>query len=433
MHNINWKIESLCFFLFLLLAGFLGSWFGLLPWFLFMVSLSYAVRTIFQLQRIHSWLNQQTQADPPKATGLLGDVFDGVDRLQRQGKEEHLRLQAAVDYMQDAFSSLEDGIVMIDKYSNIEWSNAAAEKLLGVRYPAAKGQQVLSLLQSSEFIRYFDEADFQQSLVMTSPHNNRYQLQVDITCIGRGSRLLFARNITETNRLQKMRKDFVANVSHELRTPLTVINGYLEALADHGVGSDEVRWRRAIDQMLNQSHRMEALIKDLIMLSRLEFVADDMKEEVVNIKSMLEMICEEVVAAQKSRHKIVLECDDKLLLLGEYRELYSAFTNLVMNSVKYTPDKGKIIISWNKDRQLAYLEVKDNGEGIEAHHLPRLTERFYRVDKSRSIDTGGTGLGLAIVKHILWRHQADLIINSNLGEGSVFSCQFPLDRVQIHS
>ena len=433
MHNTDWKIESRNFFLLLLLAGFVGSMFGFLPWFLFVACLAYVAKALFQLQRIHAWLSQQTETDPPEGKGLWGEVFDGIYRLQRQGKEERLKLQAAVDYMQDSFASLDDGTVMIDKLGNIEWSNTAAEKLLGLRFPDDKGQHLLNLIRTPEFIRYFDDADYQQSLDMASPHNNHYQLHINITYFGRGSRLLFARDITETNRLQEMRKDFVANVSHELRTPLTVINGYLEALADNGIGTDEIRWRRAIDQMLNQSHRMEALIKDLIMLSRLESVNDVVNDESIELRPMLEMIREEVLASKMGAHNITIESDDSLLLQGEYRELYSAFTNLVMNAAKYTPDSGEIIIRWYGDQQHAYLAVEDNGEGIEDHHLPRLTERFYRVDKSRSIDTGGTGLGLAIVKHILLRHQAELIITSSVGEGSVFCCQFPIRRALSHS
>ncbi len=443
MHNIDWKIECRNLGILLLLAGLAGWLLGLVSWCLLIASLAYIAWTLFQLQRIHSWLARQSDTDPPESKGLWGDVLDGIYRLQRQGKEERSRLQAAVDYLQDSFASLDDGAVMIDKRGNIEWSNVAAEKLLGLRYPDDRTQQVVNLIRAPEFISYFEGDDYSSSLLIDSPHNNSYQLQINISYFGRGSRLLFARDVTENNRLQQMRKDFVANVSHELRTPLTVINGYLETLSDT-VGNkgnvqaidaspNELRWRRAVDQMLNQSHRMESLIKDLMVLSKLETVPEASKDEPIVLEPMLEMIKEEVVAAFKDTRVINIECDASLRLVGNANELRSAFANLVMNAAKYSESDGIITIRWYGDTQHCYLEVEDNGEGIDDIHLPRLTERFYRVDKSRSIETGGTGLGLAIVKHILLRHQADLKITSVLGEGSTFTCEFPRMRMLAES
>ena len=311
---------------------------------------------------------------------------------------------------------------------------------MGLRYPDDTNQQLTNLIRVPEFIRYFESGDYLQSLHLESPHNSHYHLQINVTSFGRGSRLLFARDMTENNRLQEMRKDFVANVSHELRTPLTVINGYLETLsyrADHpddvNGGGDELRWRRAIEQMLVQSHRMETLIKDLIILSRLESVPESVQQDEIELRPMLEMVREEVLAAVKGERDISIDCDDSLHLLGNGDELHSAITNLVMNAAKYTGDKGQILIRWYGDQHHVYLSVEDDGEGIDSYHFPRLTERFYRVDKSRSIDTGGTGLGLAIVKHILLHHQAELRISSTLGKGSTFSCVFPRLRAVAES
>ncbi|WP_339339111.1 phosphate regulon sensor histidine kinase PhoR [uncultured Oceanicoccus sp.] len=439
MHTIDWKIECRNLAILLLITGLIGSAVGFLVWFLLFASLSYIAWTLFQLQRIQIWLSQQTDADPPESKGLWGDVLDGIYRLQRQGKEELNRLQATVDYLQDSFASLDDGAVMIDKRGNIEWSNVAAEYLLGLRYPDDKNQQLVNLIRDPEFIRYFENDDYSESLLIDSPHNKHYQLQISISYFGRGSRLLFARDVTENNRLQQMRKDFVANVSHELRTPLTVIKGYLETLSDKAgtqgnpqtidTAANDISWRRAIDQMLTQSNRMENLIRDLMMLSKLESVPENNKDEPIDLEPMLETIKEEVVTAFKDRRVIKLECDYSLRLIGHADELRSAFTNLVMNAAKYSQDGGIITIRWFGDAQHCYLEVEDNGEGIDDIHLPRLTERFYRVDKSRSIETGGTGLGLAIVKHILLRHQAELKMSSVLGEGSTFSCEFPRMRL----
>jgi two-component system phosphate regulon sensor histidine kinase PhoR len=429
MHSSNWKTEYRNIGVLLLGAVFIGLLTDSLPWVLFISTCAYSAWLLYQLQRIHSWLYSEEKPDPPEAKGLWGDVFDGIYRLQRRGKEEQLRLQAVVDYLQDSFASLDDGAVMIDSRGNIEWTNRAAEKLLGLRYPEDTQQQLINFIRAPEFIRYFEQQDYSQSLQLTSPYNNHYELQISVSSFGRGSRLLFVRDITVTNRMQQMLKDFVANVSHELRTPLTVIIGYLETLSDNGSAlGDELRWRRAVDQMLNQSHRMESLIKDLIVLSRLESMPGVADQAPIAIRPMLEVIRDDVLVAVKGPRKINIECDDSVQLVGNSVELQSAFSNLVMNAAKYTPVEGEITIRWFADHRHLYLAVEDRGEGIESHHLPRLTERFYRVDKSRSIDTGGTGLGLAIVKHILLHHEAELTISSRVGEGSTFSCVFPRSR-----
>jgi two-component system, OmpR family, phosphate regulon sensor histidine kinase PhoR len=432
MNNIDRKIEIRSIGLLLLFAGSIGWYLGFLPWTLLIACIGYICWNLYQLRRVHQWLLQTDETDPPEGVGLWGDVLDNLYRIQKGAREERLRLQAAVDYMRDSFASLDDAAVMIDSRGNIEWSNKAAEKLLGLRYPEDTHQQLLNLLRAPEFIRYFESEDYRQSLQMASPRSNHNQLQINITYFGQGSRLLFARDITETYRLQVMRTDFVANVSHELRTPLTVINGYLETLADHDV-ADDLRWRRAINQMLIQSHRMESLIEDLIILSRLETMPEATEQNRLEIRPILESICEEVQASVKGEREISIDCDDSIQLMGSAKELRSAFANLISNAAKYTDPQGEITVRWYGDSDHIYLSVEDNGEGIDSQHLPRLTERFYRVDKSRSMDTGGTGLGLAIVKHILLHHQAELKISSTIGEGSTFSCEFPRSRAVFRS
>jgi two-component system phosphate regulon sensor histidine kinase PhoR len=436
MHNVDWKIEARNISLCLIGAGLIGVSFGVLPWALLLVCLGYIGWTLYQLQRLKNWLQLQQHQPPPESEGLWGDIYDALYQQQQQSRKALGRLQATVDYLQDSFASLEDAAVMLGEHGDISWSNEAAEKTLGLRFPQDKNQQLINLIRSPEFIAYFEGGDYQKALQMPSPYNSNYQLHVTITNFGRGSRLLFARDITETHRLQQMRKDFVANVSHELRTPLTVITGYLETMSDLPDGKlagDQLRWRRAIEQMLNQSRRMEVLIKDLIVLSRLETVTQESRQGPIAVASMLAMIREEVLAAIKGRREIIIEADDSLQLLGNSDEIHSAFANLMMNAAKYTDENGKIWVRWQRTQQQLCLSVEDDGEGIDSHHIPRLTERFYRVDKSRSIETGGTGLGLAIVKHILMRHQAELKISSDLGEGSSFSCVFPASRAVSHS
>jgi two-component system, OmpR family, phosphate regulon sensor histidine kinase PhoR len=432
MHTVDWKVECRNLAILLCIFGLLGSVVGYLAWALFIGSVIYMVWSLYQLHRVQRWLSQQSVEEPPESKGLWGDVLDGIYRLQRRGKEERGRLQAEVDYLQDSFAALADGAVMIDQRGNIEWSNRAAEQLLGLRYPGDTRQQLINLIRNPEFIHYFEANDYQQPLEMVSPHKSSVDLQITITRFGKGSRLLFARDITHTNRLQQMRKEFVANVSHELRTPLTVINGYLETLLDNGI-TNELRWRRAVEQMLGQSHRMENLVNDLIILSRLEAVPEVVEQDRINVHSMALTIRDEVLASVKGERQITIDCQSNLDLVGHPTELRSAFANLIMNAAKYTQDGGRIQVRWYGDKTNVYFEVEDDGVGIDAHHLPRLTERFYRVDKSRSIDTGGTGLGLAIVKHILLHHQAELAIDSVFGEGSTFTCVFPLVRTLSQS
>lgn len=434
MRNIDWKIECRNIIMLLGLAGVAGSFFGLQLWAILAVALAYIAWTLVQLKRIFDWLQRSDGTPPPESRGIFGTVLDNIYRSQRLSNEERKKLKAEVQYLQDSFASLDDGAVMIDENGAIKWCNLASTRLMGLRYPGDTGRQIINLIRNPAFVSYFEAQDYDDDLQLRSPANDNLQLQVHVTFFGEGSRLMLVRDITQTNRLQKMRKDFVANVSHELRTPLTVINGYLETLADSRT-ADELLWRRAVDQMLTQSHRMEALIKDLMVLSRLESAPQAAEHDAITLRPMLEMIREEALASVPSARdiKITIECDDSLVLQGNSTELHSAINNLVVNAAKYSGDHGNIVIRWYRDQQSAYLQVEDHGGGIEAHHLPRLTERFYRVDNSRSIATGGTGLGLAIVKHILLHHQAELRIQSVVGKGSTFTCVFPLIRIATRS
>lgn len=432
MRNLDWKVECRNLALWMLLAGPIGWGLGILPWALLSVSFGYIAWTWYQLERINNWLHSDAQTQPPESGGLWGLVFDGIYQLQITSSKERDRLQKSIDYLQDSFASLDDAAVILSETGNITWCNEAAGRTLGLRFPEDSNQSLVNLIRLPEFIRYFEGNDYKEGLQVISPYNSEYKLLINITHFGKGSRLLFARDITETSRLQEMRKDFVANVSHELRTPLTVINGYLETLSDVqsvGVTKDELRWRRAIEQMLVQSRRMESLIKDLIALSRLESISEQSVQSLIDVSPMIERIREEALATVKGKRDIIIECDDSIQLQGNSDEIHSAFANLVLNAAKYTPENGTIWVRWyRRSPQQVCLTVEDNGDGIDSHHIPRLTERFYRVDKSRSIDTGGTGLGLAIVKHILFRHQAELSITSELGSGSNFTCVFPHSR-----
>lgn len=383
-----------------------------------------------QLLRLHKWLRtRQGDEAPPDGYGLWGEVFDSIYHLQRRDQKVRGRLQAVIDRVQESTAALKDAVIMLDRDGNLEWWNIAAEKLLGLKTPQDSGQQITNLVRDPRFIEYFENHNYIEPLELPSPVSDRLRLQFHITQYGNREHLMLVRDITRLFQLEQMRKDFVANVSHELRTPLTVISGYLETLLDN-VEDVNPRWLRALQQMQQQGGRMQNLLNDLLLLAKLEATDYPSDNQPVAVDLLLLSIKNDAQALSGERHhRISLEADPHLKLKGSETELRSAFSNLVFNAVKYTPDEGSIQIRWWGDEQGAHLSVLDSGLGIEAKHLPRLTERFYRVDSSRASNTGGTGLGLAIVKHVLLRHRARLDITSTLGKGSTFTCHFPTLQV----
>lgn len=386
--------------------------------------------TLSQLLRLHKWLREHKPDEPPPdGYGLWGEVFDSIYHLQRRNQKARGRLQAVIDRVQESTAALKDAVVMLDSQGNLEWWNRAAETLLGLKTPQDSGQQLANLVRDPRFKDYFERGNYADALEIPSPINDRRRLQFHITRYGNREHLLLVRDVTRLHQLEQMRKDFVANVSHELRTPLTVIAGYLETLLDN-VEAVNPRWLRALQQMQQQGARMQTLLNDLLLLAKLEATDYPSDNQPVAADLMLLSIKNDAQALSgEQQHRISLEADPHLKLKGSEAELRSAFSNLVFNAVKYTPAGGDIRIRWWSDEKGAHLSVSDTGMGIEAKHLPRLTERFYRVDKSRSRETGGTGLGLAIVKHVLLRHDGRLDIASTPGVGSTFSAWLPRARL----
>jgi two-component system phosphate regulon sensor histidine kinase PhoR len=381
---------------------------------------------IKDLLRLRDWLQKaDVDAEVPEATGIWEELFDHVYHLQRRSRQSRDRLQAIIDRAQESTSALRDAVIMVDNAGNLEWWNPAAESLLGLREKQDVGQPIANLLRHPRFKDYFEHGNHAVPLEIPSPVNDNVRIQFTITRYGNDEHLMLVRDVTRVHQLEQMRKDFVANVSHELRTPLTVIAGYLETLLDNS-DSVQPRWRRAMDQMQQQASRMQCLLNDLLLLARLEATDYPSDNQPVAMVRLLSAIKTDAQALSAERaHHITLEADANITLKGSETELRSAFSNLVFNAVKYTPHKGEIRIRWWSDGNGAFLSVEDNGPGIEKKHLPRLTERFYRVDSSRASNTGGTGLGLAIVKHVLLRHKGRLEIRSELGRGSTFICHFP--------
>jgi len=376
---------------------------------------------LHQLWRIQAWLNDP-ERDPPDSYGLWGDIFDQIHRLQARNREAKERLQSTVDYLRSSFASIRDGVVMLDDRGAIRWGNRAAERLLGIRYPADSGQVFLNLVRFPDLHRYVLRDDYRAPLELSAGSEREQRLQVEITRFGEGDRLIFVRDVTDKFRLDKMRRDFVGNVSHELRTPLTVITGYLEMLKDPGAGL-EPRYMRAVEQMMEQAARMETLLKDLLWLSRIEG-AEARKHESINIAALLGDVRSEVRDAYPGR-AVELRIETDQGVYGDYRELRSAALNLISNAIRYSPVDSTVRVFWRRAAEGCELAVEDQGIGIASEHIPRLTERFYRVDDSRSFATGGTGLGLAIVKHVASAHGARLRIESEPGRGSVFTLVFP--------
>ena len=385
---------------------------------------------ILHLSRLQRWYDQEQINRLPHAMGAWGKLFSDAQRRHQQYIKNQQQLQGVINRIQDSTAALQDAVLMVDANGALEFWNQAAQTYLGLRNPVDIGQPITNLIRNPEFKTYFDKAKYQEPLVISSPANPDMFLQFSITLFGRKDRLILVHDVTRLRHLEQMRKDFVANVSHELRTPLTVISGYIETMQ---MGSDSLppRWKRMLQQMYEQSHRMGNIIKDLLILSRLENTQND-KPKRINVPELLRAICEDAQALSDGRHDIELHIDSQKDLSGYYNELRSAFSNLLFNAVKYTPEGGRIQVRWYASEERGCFSVEDNGPGIAPHHIPRLTERFYRADPSRNAETGGTGLGLAIVKHVLMHHQAELRITSALGKGSTFLCDFP-SRVLLNA
>lgn len=419
--SFSWLKETRRVALLLALAAFSGWIVGETLLVFALALLGLQVYWLAQLRRIQGWLSAP-DSTPPEGIGIWGDVFDRIYNLQRRNTEAHTRLQSTVDYLRDSFTSMRDGAIMLDSTGAIEWSNPAVESLLGVSYPQDKGQGILNLLRAPEFHEYFLTANFNTPLQLDTNSDPALHLRIEITCFGEGDRLMFIRDVTKIVRLEQMRRDFVGNVSHELRTPLTVISGYLATFLSDSKGLDS-RYQKPLEQMEQQAQRMESLLKDLLWLSRLEGVRNTDRKEQVDVCGLLQELRDEIRENYPDR-VLNLELSSNHHVTGDYRELYSAVSNLVINALKYSPEDRPVRISWAQKGEEYQLAVVDQGQGIDASHIPRLTERFYRVDDSRSSMTGGTGLGLAIVKHVAAGHNARLKIESVVGLGSSFMLIF---------
>jgi len=390
-------------------------------------SLGYSLSVVIQVRRLDQWFTGKSD-EVPEAVGVWGDLLDKIYRLQRRERQAQDELRATIRKVQQSVDALADGVIMAGQNSELEWCNRSARRLLGVQPGRDLGQPIVNLLRDPRFKTYFEDKEYDEPLSLTLPNRPDTLLQLHLTLFGKNNRMIIVRDVTRIARLERMRSDFVANVSHELKTPITVLRGYFEQMMTV-IDTMPERWQKPIQSMNGQTMRMDALVTDLLTLSRLESGHPPKDQQLIDMKSMIEQIKTEM--EDVTSRPIELKVAD-VGLLGSPNEVRSALTNLVINAVKYSQVDSPIKIYWRPSRDGAYmsLQVRDSGKGIAPEHLPRLTERFYRVDAGRSTATGGTGLGLAIVKHIMLRHDGRLIIDSELGRGSRFSCRFPLFRLR---
>lgn len=395
---------------------------------LLIAALLYLGYHLYQLRKLERWLQSKGRGTPD-VQGVWGDVYYQLYRLQRRNRKRKKRLATMLSRFRESTAAMPDATVVLNQDGLIEWWNDAAGKAFGLKQSHDTGQPITNLVRHPDLVRYLELGNYSEALTIPSPVDERATLSVRIVPYGNNQRLLVARDISRLQLLEQMRRDFIANVSHELRTPLTVISGYLETIRD----SDDAcarEWSKSLGAMQQQASRMQQIVTDLLLLSRLETEGLQSDQHPVDVPALLGMVREDAEVLSHGAHTIELQAQEGLWLLGARGELRSAFSNLIYNAVRYTPEGGNIKIRWYADDEGAHFEVADNGIGIAAQHIPRLTERFYRVDVGRSREAGGTGLGLAIVKHVLMRHQARLSIQSTPGAGSVFACHFPVAQIE---
>ncbi|MDN5752433.1 MAG: phosphate regulon sensor histidine kinase PhoR [Nitrosospira sp.] len=379
-----------------------------------------------QLTILDRWLQAEESASIalPDSSGKWGDVFARLTRLIQNQRKSYQQISSALERLRRATSAMPEGVVIMDEIDHIEWCNPVAERHLGIDSNRDAGQHISHLVRQTQFAEYLAAHSYSEPLIIKQSRNQGLTLSLQFVPYGDKQKLLISRDITRLERVQTMRRDFVANVSHELRTPLTVIGGFLETLSEEDSPDTETnKW--AVALMTDQTRRMQRLVEDLLTLSRLEDTENLVREGNINIPEMLRELYHEAQSLSAGRHRIHLKLDTGAKLLGSMDELRSAFSNLVSNAIRYTADGGNITLRWTVHEEQGVFSVQDSGIGIEPEHIPRLTERFYRVDRGRSRVTGGTGLGLAIVKHVLTCHQATLEIVSEPGKGSCFSARFP--------
>ena len=429
-------LSALSRFFFIVCLAFIAAYIALINWGqIVAIASGIAILAIplvysyINLARLRKYVLADSVESMPLPSGFWEEVFFRLQRLVRNLKQQVRVIEQQHDRFIEAFQASPNGIVMLDDQDQIEWCNAIAERFFGLNFKRDAMQRINFLIRRPEFVQYLNRRQFEEPLLlerMSSDGNLSLMLQA--FPFGDKRHLLLIQDVTDLQKADAMRRDFVANVSHEMRTPITVLMGFLETV--QSLDLEKSQRDQYFDMMTAQAQRMKSLVEDLLTLANLESNTLPAPMQAVQITTMMALLKNDAEALSQGRHALNFESTTSCTLLGDERELLSAFSNLVSNAIRYTPDIGSINAKWSINPQgQGEFSVTDTGPGISPEHLPRLTERFYRVDRSRSRDTGGTGLGLAIVKHIANRHQAQLIIESTPGRGSTFILRFPKERV----
>ncbi len=431
MQDIRWKAFwfHAIWVVICLLVGWLAQ--TNKAWFLYAAGLLvYLAGHLYWIHRLYQWMLKPSLNFVPNGKGIWEDIFANLYQELRRHSRSQSQLSSSLERLRHATSALPDGVVVLNNRNEIEWFNEPAVQRLGLKRHHDENQPIYYLLRQAEFIAYLQAEEYSEPLKLHAWRSPDVTLELQIIPFASKQRLLICRDISALEKTEVMRRDFIANVSHELRTPLTVIGGFLETIGDmEGEISTDIK--PYFEMMQAQTTRMRRIIEDLLTLSRIENNATLKDEADLNMPRLLQQITNDAKALSQGQHQVTLHLEADYNLRGSHDELMSALSNLTNNAVRYTPAQGHIDIYWRQQGEQLVFSVQDTGIGIEPQHLPRLTERFYRVDSGRSRDTGGTGLGLSIVKHILHHHQAQLKIESEPGKGSCFTIVFPAERALV--
>ena len=411
------------------LIGFSAGWLLGSPWGGLACALGLHLGwQLANLFRLEWWLRHRSFADPPDAGGVWGEIIAQIVRLHRRKRFHKQRFVQLMRQLQHSTAALPNGVVILNAQREIVWFNLMAARLLDLRRSADLGLRIENLLREPEFKRYLEARDYSNPVVIRPATAEDCYLSLQVVPYGDGQQLMLVSDVSRQMRLEAVRRDFVANASHELRSPLTVITGYLETLCQDPALDRDLQG--PVAEMRRQAERMTGIIRDLLELSRLEETDEVGGGQPLDVAALTSLLRKDVLARPVHPRDVRVRIDSDAQLIGDEPEIHSAFSNLVDNAAKYTPPEGSIEMRWWVDENGGHFAVTDTGMGIPPEHIPRLTERFYRVDAGRSRATGGSGLGLAIVKHVLQRHGAELEVRSTLGSGSTFVCHFPPERVQ---
>lgn len=421
LEPLSWKKLIFELIFFCLPALSLGLFIGYLPWLLLAAVLTTLVWNFYNQLKLSHWLWSYGPVTPPTGRGSWEPLFYGLYQVQLRNRRRRRELASLIKRFRSGAESLPDAVVMTTVEGNIFWCNGLAQHLLGFRWPEDNGQHILNLLRYPEFSHYLQSKIFTKPLTLQL--NNTHYVEFRVIPYSDGQLLMVARDVTAMHQLEGVRRNFFANVSHELRTPLTVLQGYLEIMRDQQI--DSTSNDKALATMYEQTKRMDGLVKQLLILSRIEAAPNVNMNQQVDVPLILQALQREVLALSNTGHEITFRVNERLKVCGDEDQLRSAVSNLVYNAVNHTPAGAKIEVCWQLTPQGAQFQVSDNGLGIEPQHLPRLTERFYRVDQARSRQTGGSGLGLAIVKYALSHHGSQLEIMSEVGLGARFVFTLP--------